>query len=120
MQAQITYRGLPTSSALNDLVQRKVAKLTTFSDRITDCQVVIEAPHRHQNKGWLYRVRVRLHVAGRELVADGEKVQNTMHDDAYVAVRVAFQAAFRQLKAMERRKPQARTRLQPALVADFA
>jgi ribosomal subunit interface protein len=97
LPAEITFRNMNASEALEANVRDKVAKLEQFCDRIMSCRVVVEANHRHQNKGHLYHVRIDLTVPGTELVVSRDPSDNQAHSDVYVAVRDAFSAARRQL-----------------------
>ena len=120
---KITFRNMPPSKAIEDNVREKAAKLDSFSDRIMSCRVIVEAPHRHHHKGKAYEVRIDLTVPGAELVinrapkrlaaaklelASDEKAlaeshepsKHAAHEDVYVAIRDAFNAAVR-LKSPE-------------------
>ncbi len=80
-------------------IRQKVRKLEQFSDHIIGCRVMVEAPHRHKHQGALYNVRIDLTVAGGELV-----VKREPHEDIYVAIRDAFDAAKRQLLSFARKR----------------
>lgn len=95
---EISYRNMDRSDALTADIEEKVGKLEEFFDRITRCQVVVEAPHRRHHQGNLYRVRIRLQVPHRELIVDREAHDKHQHEDPYVAVRDAFSAMRRQLE----------------------
>lgn len=99
---EITFRNLGASDALEKNVREKVRKLQQFCDRISACRVVVEANHRHQHKGNLYHVRIDITVPGHELVVSRDPADNRAHEDAYVAVRDAFNAARRQLEKFVR------------------
>jgi ribosome-associated translation inhibitor RaiA len=58
--------------------------------------VVVEAPHRRHHKGKLYRVCIT--IAGAEIVVNREHDQATSHEDLYVCINEAFNAARRQLR----------------------
>lgn len=90
---QITSRDISLSEAAETSIRDKVAKLDTFCDKITSCRVLVETPHRHQHQGSLYNVRIDMTVPGSELV-----VKREPHEDLYVAIRDAFDAARRQLQ----------------------
>ena len=91
---QVTFRDLPHSPALDERIREKAARLHALSDRITRCRVTLERRHRRQHQGGEYNVRIDVHVPEREIVVNQE------HDeDVYVALRDAFEAAERQLKA---------------------
>lgn len=90
---QITARDFELTDAIDTLIREKAGKLETFYDRIMGCRVMLETPHRHQHKGHLYNVRIDMTVPGAELV-----VKREPHEDLYVAIRDAFDAARRQLQ----------------------
>jgi len=96
---QITVRNVSLSEVAKDDIREKAAKLDTFCDRIMSCRVVVEAPHRHRHQGLLYNVRIDMTVPGGELV-----VKREPHEDVYVAIRDAFDAARRQLQDYVRRQ----------------
>ena len=100
---QISYRNVRQTDKLGSLIHDKVAKLELMYDRISSCEVMLEAPHRSQKKGRLYHVRVRLAVPGTELVVGRDRVDSEGHQDVYVAVRDAFDAVRRQLQAYAER-----------------
>lgn len=101
---QITFRDIPHSDAIEAAIQEKAAKLEQFYDRIMSCRVIIEAPHGHRHKGNLYHVRVELTVPDGELVVSRAPKEHKAHEDAYVAIRDAFDAARRQLQDYARKQ----------------
>jgi ribosomal subunit interface protein len=90
---QITFHGLPHSDAIEARIREKAAKLEGFHGRITSCRVVVEERHRHSHQGKAFTVRVDLRVPGNDIVVD-----RSHHEDVYVALRDAFEAAARQLE----------------------
>lgn len=125
---QITFRNMPPSEAIENNIREKTAKLESFHNRIMNCRVVVEAPHRHHHKGKVYQVRVDLIVPGDELVINRalqrlaatkinvsavsekelaeshEPSKHAAHEDVYVAIRDAFNAAGRKLQDYARRQ----------------
>lgn len=101
---QIAFRDIPPSEALEADIRKKVAKLEQIFDRIMSCRVVVEAPHGHHNKGRLYHVSIDLTVPGEELVVNRSAEKNHAHENAYVAVRDAFNAARRMLQDFVRKQ----------------
>ncbi|NQV57313.1 MAG: ribosome-associated translation inhibitor RaiA [Rhodospirillales bacterium] len=95
--AQISFRDFDHSDAVEERIREKVDKLETYYDRITNCQVVIEAPHKHKNKGKLYHVKIVISVPGDEVIVTRDPKDNHAHEDIYIAIRDAFEAARRQL-----------------------
>lgn len=96
---QITVRDVSLSGAVEADIREKATKLDSFYDQIMSCRVIVEAPHRHQHQGVLYNVRIDLTVPGKEIV-----VKHEPHEDIYVAVRDAFDAARRQIEDFARRQ----------------
>lgn len=101
---QISFRHMEPSLAVEDRVREKAAKLEQFYDRIMGCRVVVEAPHRHHHRGKLYHIRIDLTVPGGELVVSREHHGKQAHEDVYVAIRDAFNAAQRQLESYTQRR----------------
>lgn len=102
LDPSISFRHMETSEAVEALIREKVAKLETFYDRISHCDVVLEEPHRSHNKGDHFHVRIRLTVPGEEIVVDNS--DQDKHEDAMIAVRDAFDIASRKVKAYAARK----------------
>lgn len=95
---QVSFRNMDPSEAVEDNVREKAAKLERYFDRIISCRVVVESPHRRRQKGKLYDVRIDIGVPGKEIVVNHVGPKNHAHEDVYVAVRDAFNAAARQLE----------------------
>jgi len=109
-------------------IREKAGKLDAFYDRIMSCHVTVEAPHRRHRKGKRYRVRIDITAPGGELVINRaprrihepdleqskaplhEQLENhepskqAAHEDIYVAIRDAFDAARRKLQDYARRQ----------------
>jgi ribosomal subunit interface protein len=100
---QISFRNMDPSPAVEARIRKKAEKLERFHDRIIGCTVVVEAPHRHHHKGKLYSVRVDISVPGKDVVVDRAKPTDHAHEDVYVAVRDAFNAATRRLEDQARK-----------------
>jgi ribosomal subunit interface protein len=96
---QITARDFELPESIEAIIREKADKLNTFCDQIMSCRVVVETPHRRQQKGLLYNVRIDMTVPGAELV-----VKREPHADIHAAVREAFDAARRQLQDQTRRQ----------------
>ena len=95
---QITFRHMPSSAAVEARIHELAEHLGVISDRIQSCRVVLDSPHRHQNHGKVYNVKIRLAIPGEDVVVDMEKPDRGDHEDVYVVLRDAFVAAERQLK----------------------
>jgi len=100
---QITFRNLDRSPAIEADIEEKANKLDEFFEHIMRCRVVVEADHKHHHKGNLYHVRVDITVPGHELVVKRDPKEHQAHEDVYVAIRDAFDAAKRQLEDYARK-----------------
>lgn len=95
---ELTFHNMDRSDAVAQKVEERAAKLERYFDRIIGCRVVVEAPHKHHHKGSVYEVRIDITVPGKEIVVNRGGAHNHAHEDVYVAVRDAFNAADRQLE----------------------
>lgn len=89
----LRFIGLAPSAALEQAVTAKVAQLERFGSDVVACRVTIEQDHKHQHQGRPFAVRIDLTLPGSELA-----VNRVQDEDAYVAVRDAFDAARRMLE----------------------
>jgi cold shock CspA family protein/ribosome-associated translation inhibitor RaiA len=125
---QITFRNMPPSESIEKNILQKAAKLELFCKPITSCRVTVEAPHRHHHKGKSYQVRIDLTAPGTEIVINraSKRLKATelrlsepperklaeshatskqgAHEDVYVVIRDAFNAAGRRLQDYVRRQ----------------
>ena len=90
---QITLRNVDHSEALETHIREKAKKLESFFEHIVSCRVVVEMPHNHKHQGKAFNIRIDIGVPGREIVVNRDR-----HEDVYVALRDAFDAARRQLE----------------------
>jgi len=95
---QVTFRDVPHSDALEQKIREKVDKLEKLYNRMVRCKVVIEKPHRTHFRGALYHVSIFIVLPGNEIVVGRDPADEHQHEDPYVAVRDAFDAAKRQLQ----------------------
>lgn len=101
---QVTFRGFSHSDAVESNIREKAAKLEQFYSDIMSCRIIVEAKHHHHHKGNLYHVRIDLGVPNKELVVSHEHHDEHAHEDVYVAIRNAFDAAKRQLEDFARKQ----------------
>ncbi len=98
---QLTFTNTTPSDAVRERVLQHVEKLGRHSDRIMSCRVVIEAPHR---PGRPFVVRIDVSLPGSEIIISRPHEDRAGHDDVYVAVRDAFQAAERKVEELARKR----------------
>jgi ribosomal subunit interface protein len=102
---EISFANIDPSQAVDARVRQRAQKLERHFARITSCHVWIEANHlsqapgRRRGKAVSYEVRIEVRVPGTELVVSRKPGDVGAHTDIMVAVRDAFEAMERQLKA---------------------
>ena len=96
---EVAFRNMDPSQSVEEKVRTLADKLERYYDQIMACRVVVEASHKHKHKGGIYHVRIDLTVPGNEIVINRESHKDQSHQDVYVAVRDAFNAAYRKLEA---------------------
>ena len=100
----ISYEGLKGAPSLQARIEREANKLERFSDRITACHVALIGRSGKRRHGDLFQVRIRISSPGRaDIVVDRNPSADHAHEDPYVAIRDAFNAARRRLQDHERR-----------------
>lgn len=103
---QITFRTMPRSESIENAIRERAEKLDRFSDLIMGCRVMVEARHRRHSQGKLYHLRIDLTASGEEIVVSREHALDRAHEDIYVTIRDAFDAARRRLEDYARRHRQ--------------
>ena len=99
---QVTFRHMEPSDALDADIREHAELLDKFAGNIMSCRVVVEAPHQHKHQGQLYQVRINITLPGHEINVTRGRDLHHAHEDPYVAVRDAFNAAQRQLQDLVR------------------
>jgi ribosomal subunit interface protein len=89
----LRFIGMAPSDALEEAVQGKVAQLERFGGDVIGCRVTIEQEHKHQHQGRPFSVRIDVTLPGHELA-----INRVQDEDAYVALRDAFDAARRRIE----------------------
>ena len=100
---QVVYHNIDQSVAINEAVQKRISKLERFCDQIIAGRVVLDSPHNNRHKGKVYSVGLEIHTPAKEVRVNQEQHDNPAHEDLYVAIRDAFNAAERQLKSIDKK-----------------
>lgn len=100
---EVSYRNLEGSPAIEQHIHARVQHLERLAPNLIGCKVMIEAPHRQHHQGKIYHVRVQVTLPGHEVVASRDPAEHHAHEDLYVALRDAFDAAERQVQDVLRR-----------------
>lgn len=103
---QTTFRHMRTSAAVTDHIMRHAQKLSRHFARITQCHVVVTAPHKHHLHKRPYVIHVELGVPQGPLIVTHEgtgRAGVAAHDDIYVTLRETFDIVRRRLEDHARR-----------------
>lgn len=103
----VTFHNTRRSTRIEEEVAEFAERLDKFHDRIQNCEVVIDKPHRQHNKGNEFHVRILLSVPGQKIVVTSPNPKHGDHTSLHVALRDAFDVAQRKLR-VQREKPRDR------------
>jgi len=114
---QATFHGLAHDDAIEAMIRERVTWLEQYYGGLVRCRVVVDVPHRHQQSGRHFHVRIEMHVpAGSPIVVSHEPTLHARLQDADeaahhketeidrvrrfagVAIRDAFDVARRRLE----------------------
>ena len=93
----IQFQGMACSEALRAVARGHALKLESFAPDIMACLVTIDQAQKHKHQGRPFGVRIDLTLPEHELLVN--RVQN---EEAYVALRDAFDNMKRQLEGVVR------------------
>jgi ribosomal subunit interface protein len=85
------------SKAIEARIAQKIEKLAQFYDRIIAAHVTVDLPHHKHHQGNLFEVAIELSLPDGKVVVNRHANRDHRHEDIYVAVRDAFNAAKQQL-----------------------
>lgn len=102
-EIQVVFHNIDQSDALTDAVNKRINKLERFCDQIIAGRVVLDSPHNNHHKGKVYSVGLEIHTPAKEVRVNQDQHDNHAHEDLYVAIRDAFNAAERQLKDVDKK-----------------
>jgi cold shock CspA family protein/ribosome-associated translation inhibitor RaiA len=111
---EISFRNTDRSPAVETVVRERAQALSRLCDRLMHLRVVIEMVGKHHRKGRLFRARIEMKLPRRTVVVGRASESNPAHEDVYVAVRHAFDAAARRVQdTSHRRRGQVKTHEAP-------
>ncbi|MCB2012772.1 MAG: HPF/RaiA family ribosome-associated protein [Geminicoccaceae bacterium] len=90
---QVTFHNLEHSDAVEEEVRARMGKLNELCDRITSGRVVIDSPHRTQERARSFTVRIEIGLPRSEIVVSRDPVP-----DIQQAVAGAFDVAKKRLR----------------------
>ncbi|RJQ62096.1 MAG: HPF/RaiA family ribosome-associated protein [Desulfobacteraceae bacterium] len=102
---EITFRDVDKTEGLEELIREKATKLEIVCQDMISCRVAIEKPQSHQRSGSPYRVRINMRIPpGHEIVAERKSGEGDLHDPLPKVIRSAFEAADKQLRALNAKR----------------
>ena len=102
-EIQVVFLNIDQSDALTDAVNKRIEKLERFCSEIIGGRVVLDSPHNNHHKGRVYSVGIEVHTPQLEVRVNQDQHDNHAHEDLYVAIRDAFNAAERQLRSVDKK-----------------
>ena len=92
----VVYRDLDSSALLNDVITKKLDKLSRYTDQILHSRVVLDMPHKRSGKQ--FRASIEIDIKGNPIAVTQD------HESIHVAVRDAFNTAERKIKQLSARQ----------------
>lgn len=102
-EIQVVFHNIDQSEALLDAVNKRIDKLARYCNQIIGGRVVLDSPHNNHHKGKVYSVGLEVHTPQVEVRVNQDQHDNHAHEDLYIAIRDAFNAAERQLKSVDKK-----------------
>jgi len=106
----ITFHNTRRTAQAEADVREHAERLDKYHKRLQSCEVIIDKPHHHQNKGNQYHVKILLSVPGQKLSVTSTSPKHGDHTNLHNALRDAFEAARRQLRAQKDKPRELRIR----------
>jgi ribosome-associated translation inhibitor RaiA len=94
----IAFHNATASDAVFLRAKQLLSRLVRRNPLIMHGAMTIEGRHRHHHQGNLFQVLLRIHLPGGEVYVSHDPELNHAHEDVYVALRDACDAAHKQLK----------------------
>lgn len=95
----VVFKDTDHSPALAYTINKKLEKLQRFSSDIIHSRVVIDSPRKRMNQTKVFRASIEIGIKGSPILITQD------NESAHVAVREAFIAAERKLKAYNNKQP---------------
>jgi hypothetical protein len=93
----ITFRGIPTSIALQATIERWADRLRWMEPTLRRCSVVVRRTGGRSRRTGTFEVHLEVALAEHQIIVDREPIIRAEPDDPFVAVDDAFRAARSQL-----------------------
>jgi ribosomal subunit interface protein len=104
----ITFHNTQRTANIEEFIEEQSERLQKFNRRIQHCEVVIDQPHHHHQKGNEYQVRIVVTVPRQTIAVTSTTSKDSGHENLYSAIHDAFDSAKRKLR-QQRQKPRERS-----------
>lgn len=102
---EISFHNMDKSTAVENLIYKKVGKLERVCDHIISCRVTLDQEQKRHRKGNVAQVRIDLRIPpGHEIVVKRESREGTLQAQLPMLVHRAFNAAQRKAKKLKDRQ----------------
>lgn len=95
---QITFRSVPHSPTVEYHINKHFKKVFDIYNKINHCRVVVDAEHKHKNKGKLFSISIYAKIPGHGIFCKKQ------HQNLYVAIWEGFNSLDKLLKKHRKRK----------------
>jgi hypothetical protein len=95
---EITFRGIPPSPELHDLIERQTARLVRVCEHLQSCRVAVERPWDRTHDDC--RVRIDVTVPPHHELVVSRTTSDDGHEPPARIVRAAFRAARRRVREL--------------------
>lgn len=97
----ISFKDTDSSPAIRYQIEQYLAKLSQLHDRITDCRVTVQIPHKRSGNRF-FHINISLDLPGKRLAVSREPEVRDEHTDIHTAISCAFHKLTRQLEDFRR------------------
>lgn len=94
----IKFRHMERSATIEDRVRDRCHKLQRFAEHVSQCRVIIDAPHKVKGKSEPYQVSIEIILPNEQTGTSYHSEQHHEHENVDVAIRKVFDAAQHQLE----------------------
>lgn len=99
----ISYRNIEPSPDVDETIRRRISVLERIDNRITGCEVTLDAPQKRKAQGRVMRAHLNLHIPGPDFSVTRSVAQGSARDDLLLAINRAFSGAEKQLKRQKKK-----------------
>ncbi len=97
--AEITFKNYEPSELVRAEIAKQTGKLEKFSNRLTSCRVILQAPQTRHRKGEPFKLNLEVAMPQhKDIIVTRSHGDVSEHEHVLVAIRDAFDAAGRQIE----------------------